>query len=302
MENKIKVKANLSFVKKTAKSAVEQIKASPDYEKMTLADIEALDFGVEQGEVSKEVSEAIKNLIVAYLYLDKSEKHVTERLRPGYIGQEIRTNNTVSYQTVRGVPYGTIVSIPTEDGRSVIGISYFGKNDRFATPVVGEYVALKRAIDGRKNGFHGAEQKYVRPEAKAQIDHFYKRSLAYWNPDKYSHSRGTEPVDYSDFDKIHENQLRILGKDKVRDMATRPSPKLIGEMNRKGDISDYKQFLTTKPEKGDYYVYVGSGSMLVESTDSHPTRTKSTIVLEPNDWLYYDGYTWSVIPNGMKSE
>lgn len=304
MKNKIKVKANLPFVKKTAKNVVEQVKASPNYDKLTLADIEALKLSIEVGDVSKEVEKAIKTLSIAYLYLDKCNvKHVTERLRPGYIGQKIERGNTVSFQSVRGIPYGTIVSIPTDDGLSVIGISYFGKNDRFATPVVGEYIALKRAIDGRNGGFHGVEQQYVRPEAKAQVDHFYKRSLAYWNPDKYSHSRGTDPVIYDNFSEIHANQVIILGVEKVRDMATRPSPKILSDMTCVGKLTNNQQFLDYKnPKKHDYFIVDGKNLVIFNHTPDHPTRTGSSIKAEPNDWIYFDGYTWSLIPKGMKTK
>ena len=257
MESKIvKVKANLPFVKKTAKIAVEQAKLNPNYKDLTLEDIEALQLSAEEN-VSNEVSEAIRTLTVAYLYLDKcGVKHVTERLRPGYVGMEYEApNGAKTYQMIRGVPYGTLVSIPTDNGKSVVGINYIDKADRFATPVVGEYLALKEALRLKGEGMCGYDKNQVRKEAKAQIEHFYKRSLAYWNPSVYSHSRGTDPVKYSNFDKIHKNQLRILGKDKVRDMATRPSPKLVKGMTYKGDVVGGNEFLISNPSKNDFYIY-----------------------------------------------
>lgn len=295
MENKIKT--NLAFVKATAKKVVEQIKSNEQYANLSLDDIEKLDLGIEQTEVSKNVQEAIKTLVIATLYLDKcGVKHMTERLRPGYIGMEVKNSNSVSYQTVRGQPYGTIVSIPSNDGLSVIGMSYFDKTEQFATPIVGEYMALKRAIERKEAGETGADKKWIKNSAKAQIEHFYKRSLAYWNPDKYS-QRGTEPVKYENFDKIHENQLYILGADKVRDMATKPARKVIATFNYKGEIKNYKDFIALKDvKKNDYWVYTGKGEIAIEHTDTHPMRNGVGIKVQTSDWIYFDGTVWSYVP------
>lgn len=302
MESKQKktvIKANLSFVKDTAKKAVNQVKSSPDFDKITLDDIEALDMDVVQGDVSKEVKDAIRELIIAYLYLDKCGiKHVTERLRPGFIGMEIKGKYTVTHQVVRGAPYGTMVSIPGLNGKSTVGISYYDEIGRFATPIRSEYIALKRALLNKERGINGTDKESLRKESKSQFEHFYKRSLAYWNPDKYSYSRGTEPVDYENFDKIHENQTKILGEQKMKTFATRLSRTEIGSLNRVGMIGgmeDIAKLMTRKPEDGDYYIC--TTDITLEPNDDFPTKTKSALVLSNDDWLVFSRGRWDAIFN-----
>lgn len=300
MENKPKtVKANLSFVKKTAQNAVNQIKSNPDFDKVSLDDIEELELDVSQEVVSPSVQDAIRMTVVATLWIEKANiKHVTERLRTGYVGMEIVEKDKISYQSKRGEPYGTIVSIPSNDGKAAIGISYIGKNERFPVPIVGEYIALKRALDVQRKGNHGFDEKYIRNDSLAQIEHFYKRSLAYWNPEKYSHSRGTEPVVYENFDKIHENQLRILGKEKIKTFATRPGKSDIGSFEYKGIIKNMEsiaKIMQSEPVPGGYYVCACDTIEIVSGKD-FPTKTKNPIILEENDWLVFrkEGY-WDVI-------
>ena len=291
------VKANLSFVKDTAKKAVNQVRSSPEYDKITLDDIEALDMDVVQGDVSKEVKDAIRGLIIAYLYLDKCGiKHVTERLRPGFIGMETKDTYTVTQQVSRGAPYGTLVSIPGLNGKSTVGISYYDEIGRFATPIRSEYIALKKALLNKERGINGTDKESLRKEAKSQFEHFYKRSLAYWNPDKYSYSRGTEPVEYENFDKIHENQTKILGEQKMKTFATRLSRTEIGALNFVGKIEsmeDIAKLMARDVKDGDYYVC--NTNITLEPNDNFPTKTKSALVLADKDWLVFSKGRWDVI-------
>lgn len=301
MESKQKktVKANLSFVKDTAKKAVNQIKSSPEFDKITLDDIEALDMDVVQGDVSKEVKDAIRGLIIAYLYLDKCGiKHVTERLRPGFIGMETKDTYTVTQQVSRGAPYGTLVSIPGLNGKSTIGISYYDEIGRFATPIRSEYIALKKALLNKEQGINGTDKESLRNESKSQFEHFYKRSLAYWNPDKYSYSRGTEPVEYENFDKIHENQTKILGEQKMKTFATRLSRTEIRNLEFVSsirDMNDIANIMTSEIKDGDYYI--SEINITIEPNDNFPTKTKSAIVLSKGDWLVFSKGRWDVIFN-----
>lgn len=161
---------------------------------------------------------------------------ISERLRPGYIGAEIPSDRGIFLQTERGKPYGTAVAVPTKDS-VVIGYSFIDERDlRYATPIVGLYIAYKRAIEGRDNGKKGFESPVVLPDGskhsldsntKAQLTHFEKRALAYFHPDVYSFSRGQEgkKVVYDNYDKIHSRQIAILGEDKVKRNAPKPSKK-----------------------------------------------------------------------------
>lgn len=303
MEKNIKkVKANIAFVKKVAKATINEIKSSPNYKDVSLEDIESMDMSFGGSELSKEVSDAIRITVVASLYLDKCNvKHITERLRHGYVGMETVEKGSIKMQTVRGEPYGTLVSLPSDDGRTVIGISYVKKNDRFSIPIVGEYIALKRAIENQKLHSDGlAKAEHIRGCALAQVEHFYKRSLAYWNPEKYSYSRGSEPVVYDNFEKIHENQLRILGKEKVKTFATRISRKSIKELNLVGtisDTSDLMSLLAHEPKQGDYFKYSGERSITIEASNDFKTKTKGPITLEKGDWLVYNNNLWEVLYN-----
>ena len=301
MESKQKktVKANLSFVKDTAKKAVNQIKSSPEFDKITLDDIEALDMDVVQGEVSQEVKDAIRGLIIAYLYLEKCGiKHVTERLRPGFIGMETKDTYTVTQQVSRGAPYGTLVSIPGLNGKSTVGISYYDEIGRFATPICSEYLALKKALQNKKNGINGTDKESLRKESKAQFEHFYKRSLAYWNPDKYSYSRGSEPIEYENFENIHKNQIKILGEQKVKTFATRLSRKeihMLRFVGNIGDIADIANLMTKNASDGDFYVCTFTDKLTIEPNDDFPTKTKSALTLTNQDWLVFSKGRWDVI-------
>lgn len=301
MESKQKktVKANLSFVKDTAKKAVNQIKSSPEFDKITLDDIEALDMDIVQGDVSKEVKDAIRGLIIAYLYLDKCGiKHVTERLRPGFIGMETKDTYTVTQQVTRGAPYGTLVSIPGLNGKSTVGISYYDEIGRFATPIRSEYIALKKALLNKERGINGTDKESLRKEAKSQFEHFYKRSLAYWNPDKYSYSRGTEPVEYENFDKIHENQTKILGEQKMKTFATRLSRTEIKNLEfvrNIRDMNDIANIMASEIKDGNFYI--SEINITIEPNDNFPTKTKSAIVLSKGDWLIFSKGRWDVIFN-----
>lgn len=293
------VKANLSFVKDTAKKAVNQIKSSPEFDKITLDDIEALDMDIVQGDVSKEVKDAIRGLIIAYLYLDKCGiKHVTERLRPGFIGMETKDTYTVTQQVTRGAPYGTLVSIPGLNGKSTVGISYYDEIGRFATPIRSEYIALKKALLNKERGINGTDKESLRKESKSQFEHFYKRSLAYWNPDKYSYSRGTEPVEYENFDKIHENQTKILGEQKMKTFATRLSRTEIKNLEFVStirDMNDIANIMASEIKDGDFYI--SEINITIEPNDNFPTKTKSAIVLSKGDWLVFSKGRWDVIFN-----
>lgn len=175
--------------------------------------------------VEKKNKKEMENLKTAQLVI-KSEKFVkdyiekngtksfiSERLRNGFIGELIHCDNGSSYiQSVRGKPYGTSVALKTDNG-VVIGLSYMDTEDlNKGHPIVGLAIALKRAIERKENKENSFDKTKVKSRSRRQIEHFEKRALSYFHPEKYSYSRGTDPVEYKDYDEIHARRRMILGK------------------------------------------------------------------------------------------
>lgn len=142
-------------------------------------------------------------------------KYLCARLRPGYIGcARMGVGNASYIQSERGKPYGTIVSIPNKKGTATIGVSYINPEDEGRTfPIIGLAIALRNAIAARDNGIEFIDKTCVRNKAKAQVEYFIKRSLAYFNPDVYSWSRGQDgkKIVYEHYDEIHQRRKMILG-------------------------------------------------------------------------------------------
>ena len=158
----------------------------------------------------KEMADEAKKFIEKH-----SKTYIAERLRDGYIGNLVYTDNGTSYiQSVRGSPYGTVVAIKTETGISIC-VSYLDKEDmKHNKPCIGLYIALTRALDNASFGKNGINKKDVKSRARKQIEHFEKRALAYFYPDVYSYSRGQEgkKVVYENYDEIHKRRAMILGE------------------------------------------------------------------------------------------
>jgi hypothetical protein len=158
-----------------------------------------------------------ENYVKDYIAKNGTKGFIAERLRDGFIGELVHADNGASYiQAVRGKPYGTVVALKTDKG-TVLGMSYIDPEDiNKPHPIVGLYIALKRAVDGKEGGYNGFEKRYVKSRARKQIEHFYKRSLTYYHPDVYSHSRGQEgkKVVYENYDEIHKRRAMILGEGK----------------------------------------------------------------------------------------
>lgn len=166
----------------------------------------------------KDDAYAIKALVNATVFVESFEKdnhYISERLRDGYIGKKVvdTTTGTHYLQEIRGKPFGTVVAISTKDN-VVLGMSYIADDEKFAFPIVGLAIAIKRAMDGLAQGKISYEHRYALSKSRQQIIHFEKRALAYFHPDVYSYSRGEEgkKVDYDNYDEIHSNQMKILGK------------------------------------------------------------------------------------------
>lgn len=218
----------------------------------TVKEIKAFAKGLNNGSMlptnvasDEELMKSIKLAAEAYKFMEKyvnkdgtgslgNDKayFISERIRNGFVGAEITTDNGVYLQTNRGKPYGTAVAIPVEGNKVVIGYSFISSNEKFSIPIIGLYLAYKRAEEGKKNGKHSFVNPYtsdgkvysLNSNTVQQLEHFEKRALCYFYPEIYSHSRGKPEtkIVFENYDKIHARQVAILGKEKVE--ASKPKP------------------------------------------------------------------------------
>lgn len=158
-------------------------------------------------DLPKDVVEVVKQTAKSLKFLDekKSMKFIVERLRPNTVGDILSTkDNQPVIALNRGKPEGFIAAI-SDGSRVYFGISYFVPNEeKYVIPCIGEALALERAIDNMKKMMPNYV-KMFKKHHKRQIDHFYNRAKAYFMPEKYSYSRGSEPLDYYD-KKLHDRQ------------------------------------------------------------------------------------------------
>lgn len=188
---------------------------------------------IEKMEMPVDAKNALLTNIEAYKFMldyeDKGNRYITERLRTTYVGEEITSENGgKSIAMNRGKPTGTVVAIPDGD-KILIGVSKIDENEKFLSPMVGLYIALK-------NVKFYEEDEYpmgINAHERRQIMRFRLRAKAYFFPDKYSYSRGTDPVVYPKYEEIHKRQIMILGEEKVKAMACQPPAKDAKNKGRK---------------------------------------------------------------------
>lgn len=170
-------------------------------------------------------------------FVKSGEKYITIRIRDGYIGKELDKSGR-HFQTERTAPRGTLVAIKGKDNKVSIGETYLNKTDE-NIPIIGVAQALANAIAVRDSDntdgaeyvyFENDELKVSSTEPKTfsiketfsksktskndkDLKEFFRiRSLCYFFPEIYSHSRGSEPIEYPNYDKIHENRKKVLGE------------------------------------------------------------------------------------------
>lgn len=191
--------------------------------------VKALKAGKEApGAATKEQITFAKEVLAADEYVKNFIKEngtkafLTERLRDHYIGEIVKSGNTVNIQAVRGKPYGTVVAVPNGKGDIVCGLTYMSTEDiNSPFPILGVAKALKRALEGRDAGKTRAEISSSREKAKAQIQHFENRALAYFYPEKYSYTKGSEPINTYDAE-LQKRRLMIMGDEAYNASMCKP--------------------------------------------------------------------------------
>lgn len=193
-------------------------------------------------DIPESVQKKVIEIAKAIKFVDdysKENKIVTERLRTYFVGETIKCNAGFEvWAPCRGKPTGTVVAIKTDWGIAV-GISKIAKDEKYPIAVLGQFLALKDAIDSKnsaeKSGnYKNADEKYpvlmidgrfnlLNNHERKQLERFILRAKAYFYPEIYSFSRGENPVSYPNYEEIHRRQLLILGEDKLKSNAPKPS-------------------------------------------------------------------------------
>lgn len=138
-------------------------------------------------------------------YLDSvKEKYISQRLRLGYVGCNLNSNVNVEFmQLTPGPELGFTAAVFDEASKKIyIGVSYISPDETLVDPIIGQAIALKRAIENKEKGLDG-----ILPSKRAlyrkALDYFYDRAKRYFIPEEFSHSRGKNPVKDGNFDQTH---------------------------------------------------------------------------------------------------
>lgn len=173
------------------------------------------EFDKKNNALEKREIESLKNAATQLKesrdFLDEvaaKERYSTGTFRYGFIGNKVWTEEGSEFvQVSRGKPYGYIVAVYDEKSKKIyVGFTYVSDEEQYAHPIIGQAIALKRAIDNRTKGvdieiYEGLP--YLKSGDKLQFKHFKERAYRYFRPDEFSHSRGTTPIEESNFDSIH---------------------------------------------------------------------------------------------------
>ena len=174
---------------------------------------------VSNGELEEFKAAAVK-LLKARDFLEdflKKERYALDTLRNGYIGKKVSTVDGSEFvQITRGAPYGYLAAVFDEKTKKIYGgFTYVSKDERFVHPVIGQAIALLRAIDARKNESDielEGNSPYLKNSDKPQWAHFKNRMYRYFRPEEFSHSRGETPMEQESFEEIHVWQFLLAAK------------------------------------------------------------------------------------------
>ena len=169
----------------------------------------------------RELWHAANHLNLARDYIDEirsKRKICVDTFRYGYIGKTVTDMYGSEFvQSRRGRPYGYLAAI--QEGDDIyVGYTLLSDDEKFPHPVIGQELALANAFKNKEAGltFEKVLQRstqgngcnpYLNGESAAMLRHFYDRCRRYFFPNKYSFSRGTEPIQDPKFAGIHLQQF-----------------------------------------------------------------------------------------------
>lgn len=158
----------------------------------------------------------------------EKEKISVDTFRYGFIGKAFTDEHGSEFvQTRRGKPYGYVAAVMDENKKIYAGYTFLSKDETFEHPVIGQAIALRKAIENRKEGItfeqlldranQGTSRNvYLNGEAVSMFRHYYDRVRRYFLPEVYSFSRGSDPIldpNYADIHCQQFAQLAIHAKD-----------------------------------------------------------------------------------------
>ena len=138
----------------------------------------------------------------------KKERFATDTFRYGFIGKKVNDEHGTEYvQVSRGSPYGSIAAVYDEKTKKIYaGFTYVSEDERFPHSVIGQAIALRRAIENRDKDIDIESidgTPWLKGTDELQWKHFKDRVYRYFRPDEFSHSRGKTPTAQPKFDEIH---------------------------------------------------------------------------------------------------
>lgn len=156
-------------------------------------------------DMPKELKEAAEILHAAREYVNNitsSRPVCVEAFRVGFIGKTISDESGTKYvQTSRGKPIGYIAAVE-KDGEIYYGWTFASEAETFVHPIIGQANAIKHAIEASES--KASTSPFMRTGCVAQYEHFIERSKRFFFAEKYSYSRGSEPIkEAKDFAEIH---------------------------------------------------------------------------------------------------
>lgn len=152
---------------------------------------------------------------------DSNFKYCTEPIRRGFVGKKIfDRDGTIYVQACRGPIIGYLAAVKgdTKDNPVFYGMSFISQDERYPHKLIGQVLAIEDAVN-KKSGQVDKDKikKNLNSEVQSQLNHFEKRSLAYFYPEQYSFSRGPKKGIDDVYDEIHMYQFacEILNAKKV---------------------------------------------------------------------------------------
>ena len=138
-----------------------------------------------------------------FLEYHKDKKMLYERLREYTVGSLVNNSVMVDRANARGI---CLSYFNPETKEISTGVSYLNTTENYFMPTIGVAEALKDALANAE------DKKPIKDEYKSQYNHFVMRSKAYFLPEVYSYSRGSNPLDY--FDKNLDKRQKLIKADK----------------------------------------------------------------------------------------